>query len=169
MTSTPKTGALGILKVGVNTPLLQKIILTQDADDRGKNTGIRLLGLPGGGVEFGEQPMDSALRELEEEVGISPENISYFRLFGVYQKIRTNNQINDNHIFVGHCSPLLVDTLATNDPKEVSAVKVLTVQEILAFGLNYVHEGTLRIILNYLKNKRDGCLSNVTRFAQYQF
>lgn len=162
--SPPKNGALVIPKVGVDTGLYQQIALGEDADDRGTNTRIRKKGLFGGGIEEGEEPEDAAFRECEEEGGFSPRSLEYF---GCFTKIRESGIENLNHIY---CTNAPSGHLHTNDPKEVSKIWICSIGEILNLGLiGEIHEGTLRILLHYLNNKRSGSLSEKAYFGDYVF
>jgi 8-oxo-dGTP pyrophosphatase MutT (NUDIX family) len=162
--SPPKNGALVIPKVGDDIGLYQKIKLVVDADDRGRGTGIRMMGLPGGGIEEGETPEETALRECEEEAGFFPQKLEYF---GCFTKMRGPGVQNLNHIFCVHAPST---ELETNDPNEVFQIVTFSLGEILNLGLlGEVHEGTLRILLNYLSNKRSGSLSEKAYFLEYVF
>jgi mutator protein MutT len=51
-----------------------------------------LLEFPGGGIEKGETPLEAAVREVEEEVGIKIE-ASLGKLMGVYPRVLTDKTI----------------------------------------------------------------------------
>ncbi len=162
----PKDGALNILKVGYNSSLLyQKIKLTVDANDRGTGTGVRLMGLPGGGIEPGETPEETARREAQEEGGVDV--ISSFEKFGCFTKKRFHNMSNMNHIFTGFIEDKKYET---NDLEEVSGIVTFSIGEILNLGLiGHVQEGTLRILLHYLNGNRSGSLSEKVSWKEYSF
>lgn len=159
-------GVQCILKVGQDPNFLyQNISLIQDADDRGTGTGIRKFGLPGGAVEHGETKLDAITREVFEEIGIQ---CSDLRHFGTYDKIRSHG-CNDNHLFVGalDCAP---DPLGTNDTREVSKIVTLPIGEIINLTLlNEIHEGSVRLILYYLKGVKFGSLNERVYFDRYSF
>ncbi len=163
---TVKILSNSIVKNGVQAIILinnyhnifdQKYLLVQDYDDRGRGDGIRRIGLPGGGIEEGEVPCRSILRELKEEVDLDLEKNSFER-FGCYQKLRPNGFTNDNHLFVMKLN--YVPKLKTNDPKEVSKIIILSLKEIISlFAKGFIHEGSIRLITHYLNGERSGSLN----------
>jgi len=58
-----RIGAYGVINDGLGAILL--VQLGEREPDHGKWT------LPGGGLEFGEQPQDAANREIQEETGLT--------------------------------------------------------------------------------------------------
>ncbi len=162
----PKDGALNILKVGYDASILyQNIKLVVDANDRGTGTGIRRMGLPGGGIEPGETPEQTARREAGEEGGVCL--IDSLEYFGCFKKQRGHGVSNKNHIFTGFIEDKPYET---NDPEEVSNILTFTIGEILNLGLvGHVHEGTLRILLHYLAGNRSGSLSEKICWREYSF
>ena len=60
--------------------------------------------------------------------------------------------------------------LKTNDPNEVSKVLILKLGEIIDLAaIGYVHEGSIRLIFNYLNKKTFGSLNEPTTFNGYTF
>lgn len=51
-----------------------------------------LLEFPGGGIEAGETPLEAAVREVEEEVGITPDS-RQGKLMGVYPRVLSDKTI----------------------------------------------------------------------------
>lgn len=163
-----KDGVQGLIFVGVSKNILtQKIILVQDRNDRGRGDGIRLLGLPGGGIEEGEKPVESLKRELFEEVALNGE-IRSLKKFGRYKKRRPNGYVNDNILFwvkVDHWGEKV-----TNDPKEVSKIHILIIDEIIKMAqIGLVHEGSIRLILNFINGIRSGSLNEPVIFGSFVF
>lgn len=66
MTQKMLTGVFGLATDGKG-----KYLLTQRIDH--ENAGAHMLWqIPGGGMEFGEQPQETVLRELQEEIQCTP-------------------------------------------------------------------------------------------------
>ena len=64
-------------QIGVGVVLLDSVVGEKVLVGKRKNcAGAGLLSLPGGHLERNESVYDCAVRELEEECGISPENVS---------------------------------------------------------------------------------------------
>lgn len=138
--------------------LEQKILLVQDHDDRGTGTGVKKLGLPGGGIEFNETPIEAILRELREEVALELKNSSLKKV-GCFPKTRQNGIVNHNYLFFINLD--YVPALATNDENEVSKVHLLTLSEIISLMKeNHFHEGSVRLIFHFL-NKNDNLSLNL--------
>jgi ADP-ribose pyrophosphatase YjhB (NUDIX family) len=68
--------------------------------------GVGLYNGYGGGVENGETPLESAVRELEEESGI----VEMKSLFEKMAVIDFHNTKSDGHFFVCRCHVFLVNT-----------------------------------------------------------
>lgn len=156
--SIVKHGVQGIILVNdVSNIFDQKYLLVQDYNDRGRGDGRRMVGLPGGGIEKGERPYQSLIRELHEEIALDLKK-DFFEQFGCYQKLRPNGFINDNYLFVLKLN--YVPSLVTNDPKEVSKVVILSFREIISLSTKrLVHEGSIRLIIHYLNGSRSGSLN----------
>ncbi len=155
-----KDGVQGIILVKKAKSLLtQNYLLIQDHDDRGLGTGIRKLGLPGGGIEYQETPDIALVREIEEEssLNLAQSSLKYEK-FGCYTKMRSNGFPNDNHLFVIKLD--YFPELKTNDPFEVSKVVVLQLWEIINyFHEGRVHEGSMRLICHFLNGTKSGSLN----------
>lgn len=167
---TPKDGVQAIIHVGYNSNFLfQQYLLITDKDDRGTGTGILKTGLAGGGIEIGESPPSAIIRELKEEVDIDA-TIQDLSFKGSFNKYRDNGAtMNNNHLFLLK----LVEKpkkLKTNDSKEVSRVHIKTFNEIVRLSRNNAfHEGSIRLILLYLKGVTKYCLNNEVRFRNFKF
>lgn len=163
-----KDGVQAIVLVGSARDILnQKIVLVQDFNDRGRGDGLRLLGLPGGGIEPGERPEKSLQRELSEEVALYVKRNS-LKKFGCYTKLRPCGAINNNHLFVARLKSF--KERKTNDPNEVSRILVISLKEIIDKAhLGLVHEGSIRLILNFLSGKRSGSLNEQSHYGVYHF
>lgn len=158
-------GVVAIIEVGFNeNPLHKKVIFVQDKNDRGRNDGLLLSGLPAGGLEDGESIFQGVKREVFEETGIS--SLVFLYHFGVFSKLRSFG-INQNNVFVGRISDKNSENLQTQDKDEVKKVFVMSIEEVLSLGIKKFHEGTLRILLNYLNDTKDGSLNKVTRFNNF--
>lgn len=163
-----KDGVQGLILVKNSNKILnQKVILVQDFDDRGRGDGIRLLGLPGGGIEFGEKPEKSLQRELNEEINLFIK-INSFQRFGCYTKLRPNGVTNNNYLFFARV--LSFKKRETNDPKEVSCIKVLSLGKIIEKArMELVHEGSIRLIFNFLNGIKTGSLNEPVTFNGFTF
>ncbi len=146
----------------------QKYIMVQDYNDRGRGDGILMYGLPGGAIEEEETPKKSILRELEEEIAFNRHRHFSIEEFGCYKKLRPSGYVNDNHLFVIRID--YIPDLKTNDPTEVSKVHLLTFREIINLSLNNrIHEGSIRLILNFVKGIKSGSLNQPVIFNGFQF
>lgn len=65
------------------------VLLVQRAHE--PNEG--LWALPGGHVDFGEEPKLAALRELQEETGYDPEDLYDIRLFDIFPDVFPEIQV----------------------------------------------------------------------------
>ncbi|MCL2465552.1 MAG: CoA pyrophosphatase [Micrococcales bacterium] len=72
--SDPRRGAvLMLLGEGEDGP---DVLLTERAHDMRSHPGQ--VSFPGGGIDPGETPVEAALREAEEEIGLAPEGVEVF-------------------------------------------------------------------------------------------
>ena len=156
--SIVKNGVQAIILVNEGTNMFrQEYLLVQDHDDRKRGDGIKRLGLPGGGIDEGETPYQSIMRELNEEVALDLKK-NYLEQFGCYQKRRPNGCINDNYLFTSRLN--YKPRLITNDPNEVSEVFILSLIEIISLSAkSVIHEGSIRLIVHYLNGVRSGSLN----------
>lgn len=157
-------GVQGIMLVGkVFNFFDQEYLMVQDYNDRGRNDGLRMYGLPGGTIEEREISEISILRELSEEVAFELNDQSSYQKFGCYTKLRPSGLTNQNHLFIFRLN--FRPKLKTNDPLEVSKVHLLTFRQILTLALaKKVHEGSVRLILHHLNGITQGSLNEPVTF-----
>lgn len=140
------------------TLLEKKVLLIRDKDDRGTGTGIIKYGLPGGGIEECEDPISAAQREMHEETGIYL-LLRKLALFGIFTKERANGSINQNYLFCSE-NETQKKIFLTQDFVEVSRVENLFLSEILKLWFRgLLHEGSIRLILNWLNGINSGSLN----------
>lgn len=72
--SDPRRGA--VLMLFADTPEGRELLLTERAHHMRSHPGQ--VSFPGGSVDPGETPVDAALREAEEEVGVDPATVEVF-------------------------------------------------------------------------------------------
>ncbi len=107
----------GQRRAAILMPLIKRtdwhVILTQRPETMPSHAGQ--ISFPGGKVEDGETARDGALRETEEEVGITPSQI---RILG---RLPSFDAVSEYRVtpFVGLISP---DAVITPDPREVADV-----------------------------------------------
>lgn len=99
----------------------QILLVTQYRHAAGK----RLLELPAGTLEPGEDPRDTAIRECQEEVGMRPSSVE--RLGGFY--VAPGYTSEYIHLFV--CSDLVPASLDGDDDEDIAVVR-MSVAEALA-------------------------------------
>ena len=166
--SIVKNGALGIILVGESEDLFnQEFIIVEDYNDRNRGDGIKMFGLPGGGIEKGEKSYKGFLREMFEEISLDFK-LCTFKKFGCYKKLRPNGLTNDNYLFVIRLN--YVPVLITNDPKEVSKVHILKLKDIIKLAEKGIfHEGSIRLIFHYLNGNKSGSLNEPVSFNSITF
>ncbi|UCD04525.1 MAG: NUDIX hydrolase [Candidatus Woesearchaeota archaeon] len=82
---------------------------------------------PGGFVEFGEDPAESIVREVFEEIGYK---VSVDRLFGVYSKIYERN--TPGYYMIGIFYVLKIEDKSSNiDETEINKVKFMPIEEAI--------------------------------------
>ena len=104
-----------------------------------RNSYRRRLSLPAGGLARGEQPLDAALRELHEEVGLAPDAAS---LRYVGEIVEREGYAEDHaHFFELHCDE---EPKPIVDAREVVWAGFLRPDEALA-------RGVVRVVRMYLE------------------
>ncbi|MEO0988472.1 MAG: NUDIX hydrolase [Cyanobacteria bacterium J06639_14] len=104
-----------------------------------------LWGLPGGLVDWGEDVITAAKRELSEETGLTA--VSIGRLVGVYSQPQRDDRFHSICVVV----ELKVTGAPTiNDPAEVLAVEAFPFEAVQNLDLAHDHA---RHIEDYLANK----------------
>lgn len=74
--------------------------------------------LPGGKIDSGETPQEAALREMHEEIGIHPDEVSFVRKLGM---VTTPFGVK-LHVFIGFLPSDLDLTLNPDEVEEVFSV-----------------------------------------------
>lgn len=90
------------------------IMVRQYREAVGKN----LLELPAGGIEYGEQPLDTVRRELREEIGYLPQKID--KIGGFYPSPGYTNEF----LYLYLATKLIAEKLEAEDSEEIEVVKV---------------------------------------------
>jgi ADP-ribose pyrophosphatase len=113
--------------------------------------GKRLLELPAGGIDFGEQPIDTVRRELQEEIGYFPGKIE--KIGGFYPSPGYNTE----YLYLYLATDLVQSRLEAEDTEEIEVVRVPVskILELIASGDICDAKsiiGLLRILEIYKKN-----------------
>lgn len=117
----PKPGSVMILLYPDEGEI--KFPLTKRPEYLGAHSGQ--VSLPGGKAEPGETPIETALREAEEEIGIRPDNLEVIGTLSEFFVIPSNFKVTPV-IAVQHNRPLFVP-----DPVEVVRVLEGTISGLL--------------------------------------
>lgn len=112
-------GTLEAVSILILTPDNQKVLLVKHTKEAQNSEGV--YGLPGGRIELGESPREAAIRELNEETGLTAteESLEQYEgnFFGDYI-IRTKGDIQRHaHMKVYHCN--LFEGELNEDPKTI--------------------------------------------------
>lgn len=75
------------------------IFMIERSRSRGSHRGE--MALPGGSIETGELPLEAALRETREELGLEPEAIAAIEVLGALSPLRVPPSGFEIHPFVG--------------------------------------------------------------------
>lgn len=94
------------------------------------------IALPGGHVDDGEDPLDAAFRELQEEVNIGRHQVDFLGSLGHYQTI--NNR--DIKAFLGLWNGSGVEYF---DPKEISRVLEIPLKDLVHTHLQNDYRGRI--------------------------
>lgn len=112
----------------------RQVLLGRRLSTHGRGTWA----LPGGHIEFGESPVDAAVREVKEETGLDilPKNVSEFSY--------TNDIFPDKHYITIHC---YVDTFV-GSPKPMEMTKCIYWGW---FDMNHLPKPLFLPVMNLLK------------------
>jgi 8-oxo-dGTP diphosphatase len=95
--------------------------------------------MPGGKIHFGEKIQDSAIRELEEEIGINPKRL---RVVSVTNEIR-----NDAHfVTIGFLCDAFENEPKVMEPEEITEWKWFSVDNLP----NPIFPPSLKLLQNYI-------------------
>ena len=108
------------------------LILIRRSLDLGRDPG--LVAFPGGYIEPGEHPVDAALREAEEEIGLGTEHVELRAALGVYERPRTGIPV------VGYLGLLAPGASFRPNPEEVHEIFEVPLAELLAEGAAWQEE-----------------------------
>jgi len=92
------------------------------------------LAFPGGRLEPGERPLDAALREAEEEVGLDPAAVRPLGRLAIVNRARSPERV------VPYVGLLEVEPVLQADPGEVDAVILVTLSDLMAEGVYWEEE-----------------------------
>jgi isopentenyl-diphosphate delta-isomerase type 1 len=113
-----------------------------------------------GHLSAGDTPLDAAVRELNEELGISVDSPSCFQfLFRVYKSYRSpDNMIKDNEFSDVYVLQVEDTTKITFCPQEISEVKYISVAEFEQMVVDSEpdlvnHDVEYKKIIDHLKSK----------------
>lgn len=168
-------GVQAIVKVKSHRNYLDQQYLTiQDKDDRRRGDGIQMIGLAGGGTEIlpsgiPETSLEAVYREVSmQEIGLEID-IKMFKFFGTYLKLRDGGKFNYNHLYVVELD-YDPGELITKDPNEVSKIHKRKLHEIIHLAqMNRIHEGSIRLMFNFLNGNNTGSLNDPVTFKSYTF
>ena len=99
-------------------------------------------GLPGGGIQFGEDPADAVRRELWEETGFSVKEI---------RLLQVENSTEDRRVLISFLCTGVSGDFVPNE--EVSAVRYFDLEALPP--LNHEQQATIARAISILKNKRE--------------
>ena len=105
-----------------------------------RNSYRRSLTLPAGGLARGETPLEAALRELREEVGLAPDAAA-LRYVGEIVDVEGPAE-DPAHFFELHCEE---EPVTAVDRREVVWAGFLRAEEALA-------QGVVRVVRRYLES-----------------
>ena len=100
------------------------LVFTERRSDLNRHAGE--ISFPGGRRDEGEELIDTALREAEEEIGLSPENVEVVGALPPIGTFVTNYKV---HPFVGLIDE---DMRFEPNPREVESVLVASLDELAA-------------------------------------
>lgn len=128
------TGALldGPVKAAVVVPIFERdgeavLVLIRRAVGLQADPGH--IAVPGGHLEPGESPLEAALREAEEEIGLDPASIGSVVALGAYERL-ANRQLVSAHAAFLEGRPALIPNAS-----EVEAVFEIPVSLLLSDGV----------------------------------
>ena len=129
----------------VLVPLVEKadgwsIVFTKRSDALARHSGE--ISFPGGRVDDGESPKEAALREAQEELGISPDDVEVLGALPPALTVVSGYQISP---WVG----VVPDSELHPNPHEIAEVIVISLRDLTAEGVRreqrFVRAGSILI------------------------
>ena len=105
------------------------LVLIRRSEGLGRDPGQ--IAFPGGHLEAGEQPLEAALREASEEIGLDPDLVEVVAEFGIFERGRQRERVVP---FVGIVTGR-PSFLA--DGREVAAILAVPVASLAADGVSW--------------------------------
>jgi len=81
----------------------------------------------GGSMEFGEEWEQAVRREIEEEIGVTPEEIKFLK---AYNALRDNNGIPTHWIAIVHAAKVNPKLVKINDREKIDAIGWFTLDKM---------------------------------------
>lgn len=115
-------------------------------DDKPDILSPNCWGLIGGGIEQGEEPIETLEREVKEEIGIKLYNIQKIGVIEVPLKLQEETRIVRGHIFLGYTD------------SEIKDIKLEEGQKVEYFTLDEIQKK---------ENLAGGAISRIEEFRKF--
>lgn len=125
---------------------LGRLLLVQQAAER---KGCK-WGPPAGGMESHEDPTQTAIREIKEEIGV---NVELVNLLGIYTIDRGDRSSGIGFVFRGKISPDITFTLKEDEIQNVQFFSPQEIETLVQQDMLYKPEYNLDGIRDWLEGK----------------